>query len=359
MGKPRGQRNAAREKVWPGERADSIREAKRDYERFSSNGETNWKILEEEADKLLPDLPRIEWKENIQPQLAVNIGNTRKFRAPDDFQLRRLEKKLAVIDEALEEAQDKVVTTYADFSRRKQIDELKPIGEITPIKHPVNTCDRCGGPRGGVKPLTQKELSDFGLTTNPFPETKHYCRLCFRLNAIDRRNRLLAELPIKTRKAYDKCVWTKTDLLKKKEEIFQKYYETSDLRDEAVARLNEEISAYNYWVEQFAMCEPKKMAEFDGDFWISPVAEAKMKQGTVQTLMTRVPDIAEDLIEAIEAEEIAQGKPFVHCIAPENRPPKPLYKSATNVALMFNQRKRQSPIRQQRPKWKTLRGQWA
>jgi hypothetical protein len=220
---------------------------KRDYERYSYDGNINWKLLEAEADKLLPDIPRIEFGDGcINREIPVDING----------------------------------------SKLKYPKEPKPLSE-TPIEHvatkmPSGFCERCGIPR------------NYGAG--------HYCRSCYRLNAMDRRNARMKEL--------------------------------RDTIIPAIEKQNEElVGGYDYWLSVF--------------------------------LYRSCPDFVGALLDAIEEAELVVGTPIAKWrddniyldlfATDENR--KPLFYSH-DAALRMSAGITKEFIRYERPKWKVIRGLW-
>ena len=241
MGKPRGQRNAAREKYWPGANAGQLRTLKRDIERFSVEGRIDWELVQKEADReYLRGMPAIDREgiDFIDNHIAVNVGGV----GVPHGTTKTLSKSANVY-----QFPKKVVAGH--------------------------NCQRCGRP---------KSIYSYGP----------HCRTCYRDNAKEKR-----------------AEW---------------------------------MEGYNFWAEKFSEC-----------------ATRKYKTGAIHSLIPSTPDFVPELIERISASEDAADTPvglwrYID-VAPGRRA---LSYSNDSFDRMVSGTAKPT-VRYRRPKWKTLRGQWA
>lgn len=344
MARVRGKRNAAREKAWPGERADKLRDAKRDFARFSHGGIVDWNAVEVEANKLLPGMGTIEWKERIASQ-SFSISSCRRFTPPK--LLKRNQRHIDRIDRDLARLKGRI--TLVDPPPLSGI----PIQHL-PIKHPATICDRCGGPRGGPKG---------GYLQNPYgTQEKHYCRACYRINSAERRERKLQEIQIRRGELAHQVQAKVTFLLDQKDKAMVTRF--SARKQACVSQ--EAAEGYGFWLEEFLQCGPKEMPGFDGQHWESLVAAQKMKNGTSHMWVRYCPDFTEAVIDAIEEAELAIGQPvaawsswktYTDLFATEENK-KRLHSAHDSYEHMASGTAKER-VRHERPHWKMLRGQWA
>lgn len=233
MGRPRGQRNAAREKVWPGTQAVHLRELKRD-------SGTVWEAAEEAANELLGETP-LEYSFKFGPHQPFSLTG-KSFADPD---VRKI--------------------SSAPIEKKK-------------LKATKGACSNCNSPIYSFNGL---------------------CRVCYRLAAKEK---------------YEKKVTEK----------------------------HERISGYQHWAPMTSAFEaPGGRDDSDSVYKLIRVQE----------------DFVPELLEIISDIENEEGVPFVHVQPPRER--KPLFHSNSGPHPMFSQPNQAARIRYRRPKWKTLRGQWA
>ena len=112
-----------------------------------------------------------------------------------------------------------------------------------------------------------------------------------------------------------------------------------------VAERQERISGYQHWAPMTSAFESPSGRERDSE---ELNALIRVQEDFVPALLEQIAEIEEKL-----------DQPFVFIVPPQPRNRKPLYYSHDAGERMLSQRKEMPRIRHRRPRWKTLRGQWA